>query len=243
MFKKILYLPILFIYYNKSKKIIRKNNKTPDFYTESDKYGFVYKLAKNILKSLSVKLEFHNIENISNSSTLIIGNHESYLDPLCILIAYMDSKRKKRIGFISKKELEKKWLFKPFGKLIDVIYLDRESIKQAIQAFNDAKSLINNKKIPILIFPEGTRNEKKELLEFKSGALKIAYRSGAPIQMVTIVNSHNCYKNLTKNKIIHVYFHKEIKFHNYSHINTVKLSNRIRLEMQNKKNELISKYY
>ena len=43
----------------------------------------------------------------------------------------------------------------------------------------------------VVIFPEGTRNNGKELLEFKAGAIRMATRAGVPIVPVCIDGSCN----------------------------------------------------
>jgi 1-acyl-sn-glycerol-3-phosphate acyltransferase len=44
--------------------------------------------------------------------------------------------------------------------------------------------------VHLCTFPEGTRSRTGRLLSFKNGAFKMAYKAGAPIIPISIVNSH-----------------------------------------------------
>lgn len=44
--------------------------------------------------------------------------------------------------------------------------------------------------INLCTFPEGTRSRTGRLMTFKNGAFKMAYKAGAPVVPISIVNSH-----------------------------------------------------
>ena len=49
--------------------------------------------------------------------------------------------------------------------------------------------------ISVFIFPEGTRNSKEELLEFKAGSVKMASKTGCPIIPVAITGTRDVLEN------------------------------------------------
>jgi len=106
-------------------------------------------------------------ENLPDTGYLLVGNHKSGLDIL--LVAY--ALRKYNPRFMAKKEFFKnsisKWLFEKVGAFpIDRQSLDLTAVKKAIRLLKD-----NN---IVVIFPEGTRNNKEEMLPFKKGVASIS---------------------------------------------------------------------
>ena len=218
---------------------LRKTKGSEKRYDDENWYRFFLKFSKFYLYIRQVKVKYYNLENIKNNSSLIVSNHESNFDFALILLAYQKIKYKKDVHVIAKQELRKTFFF---GKYINenfVLLLERKNLRHAIKLFKEAKNIINRKKSPVLIFPEGKRNPNG-VGEFKSGALKIAYAAAAPIQPVTIQNSGNVYKYKSK-KTIKVYFHKQIPYSNFAHLNTIKNSEIIHKLIKEKNIELMNK--
>nr|CAI5828022.1 unnamed protein product [Callosobruchus analis] len=87
---------------------------------------------------------------------------------------------------IAKKEV---FYLQPFGLaswLWGTIFIDRMNVKGARSAVNKTGDTIRTRKARVLMFPEGTRNNKKELLPFKKGAFHLALASRCPIQPVVV---------------------------------------------------------
>lgn len=113
-------------------------------------------------------------ENLPDSGYLLVGNHKSGLDIL--LVAY--ALRKYNPRFMAKKEFFEnpilKWLFEKVGAFpIDRQSLDLTAVKKAIRLLKD-----NN---IVVIFPEGTRNTKEEMLPFKKGVASISMISNSKV--------------------------------------------------------------
>lgn len=122
-------------------------------------------------------------ENIPNEPVLFVSNHRSYFD---VLVIHTTSG--KRPGFVAKKEMEKFPLLNWWMKDIACLFLDRKDIKAGIQMIMDAAALIKQGH-SMVICPEGTRNQKKEMLPFKEGSLKVAEKAGCPVVPVTLIDT------------------------------------------------------
>jgi 1-acyl-sn-glycerol-3-phosphate acyltransferase len=61
----------------------------------------------------------------------------------------------------------------------------RSQLNTLKQGINYLKSNVN-----LCTFPEGTRSRTGRMMKFKNGAFKMAYKAGAPIVPLSIVNSH-----------------------------------------------------
>jgi len=117
------------------------------------------------LKIMGVKVGEKGFENIPEDSVLFVSNHTSYLD-----ILVLGSKIKVR--FTPKIEISKWWGINWLVKLSLPVYIHR----------NASKSLEQKQKIreiieggdSILVFPESTTNDGRDILPFKSSLFSVA---------------------------------------------------------------------
>ncbi len=131
-----------------------------------------------------VKLTVIGEENVpKDQSVLYIGNHRSYFD---IVLSYARVPR--LTGYIAKKEILKVPVLSQWMRNLDCLFLDREDIRQGLQVILTAIDNVKNG-ISMCIYPEGTRNNKDEMLEFHKGSFKIAQKTGCAIVPMTINNS------------------------------------------------------
>jgi len=154
-----------------------------------------------LLLKIFWRMEIIGIENLPENGGLIIAsNHASYLDP-AVLVASLNRK----IFFITKKEVFKNTFVSFILKNLNAFSVDRENVD--ILAFRKAINILREEKV-LGIFPEGTRSSNGELQELKSGAIKIAMKTGVPILPVGIIGTHKIYPRgikfpiLFKHKII-----------------------------------------
>lgn len=145
---------------------------------DMNKYGKskLYIIVRPIVACL-FKLLYHpkiiGKENILSSGGIILaGNHTSILD--CLLLM---SSTKREIHFLAKKELFtgiKGIFFSNMG----LIPVDRS--KKNPEAIRSANNYLNNDEI-VLVFPEGTTEKGRGLMEFKMGAVKMASDTNSKI--------------------------------------------------------------
>tara|TARA_B100001029_G_C15036005_1_gene440185 strand:- start:890 stop:1642 length:753 start_codon:yes stop_codon:yes gene_type:complete len=113
---------------------------------------------KIVLKVIGIKVKL--IGEYSRLRPLVlIGNHTSYLD-IIILGSIMP------ICFIAKYEIRGWFLFGFLAKMQNTIFINRKNQKTLESIKNINKHLKNES--AVVLFPEGTTNTGKKLLDFKS---------------------------------------------------------------------------
>jgi 1-acyl-sn-glycerol-3-phosphate acyltransferase len=147
--------------------------------------GSIYEKAQywwglSLNKAAGVKLVVHGTDTLPpGSPRVFVANHVSWFD-IPVLLAALP-----RYGFLAKRELEKVPFFGSAARAAGVIYIDRENLKAAFGAYDDAASKIRGGK-SVLVYPEGTRGSSYTLRPFKKGPFVLAIRSGAPIVPVVV---------------------------------------------------------
>ena len=114
---------------------------------------------------------------------VLVSNHTHLLDPVVYLGYYPE----KDLAFIGKKEIVKsinivaKVMWSTKG-----IFIDRDNLRSGAKGIIDSIRMLKNGEVSMGIFPEGTRSKDGSVGEFKSGAVKIARKSGVPIVVCSI---------------------------------------------------------
>lgn len=145
--------------------------------------AIVYWAFRWELFQTQAKIEVKGIENIPDEPVLFVSNHRSYFD---ILVIHTTST--KRPGFVAKKEMEKFPLLNWWMKNICCLFLDRKDLRSGVQMIKDGAAFIQ-KGHSMVICPEGTRNQKEEMLPFKEGSLKMAEKAGCAVIPVTLIDT------------------------------------------------------
>ncbi len=128
------------------------------------------------------QIEFHGTENIppsSPSGLVIAANHQTYLDAVWVIVPV-----ERRFRFMAWDKAFKVFII---GRLIRYLGAfpvnidrgDKEAYQKSVEVLRDGATLV--------IFPEGSREfTDGKLLEFKTGAVRMAIEAGVPILPVTI---------------------------------------------------------
>jgi putative phosphoserine phosphatase/1-acylglycerol-3-phosphate O-acyltransferase len=120
---------------------------------------------------------------VARRPAVFIWNHRNNFDPLVVgkLVGS---------GFtgVAKKELRRDPLFGVAGRLLDMVFIDREDTSRAIESLAPLDRLIDQG-VSVLIAPEGTRSPDGQLGPFKKGAFRIAMSAGIPLVPVVIRNA------------------------------------------------------
>ncbi|MCR4793313.1 MAG: 1-acyl-sn-glycerol-3-phosphate acyltransferase [Lachnospiraceae bacterium] len=136
-----------------------------------------------------IKLDVRGREKVpADKSLLYVSNHRSLFD---IVIGYPLCKCP--TGVISKKSIKKIPLLNIWMMLLKCLFLDRSNTKKGLEVILKAIEL-EKEGVSILIFPEGTRIRdytSDKLLPMHNGSFKIATKSGAMIQPITMVGTEN----------------------------------------------------
>ena len=122
-------------------------------------------------------------------AVMISANHNSMLDPVNLFLAFP----KRRIHCLATKELYNTKVTSKFFELMHCIKVDRENF--SVSAVHDIIDRLNDGRA-VAIFPEGKLNydDDTPFLAFKSGAVMMAHRAGAPILPIYIVKRTRKYQ-------------------------------------------------
>ena len=148
--------------------------------------------SRGILKVTGVTLTVEGLENIPKEGPCVfVGNHRSYYD-IPLLLASLD----KPHGILAKEELEKIPLLNRWMKLLGCVFVQRDDLRASVRALNDATAIVESGR-SFVIFPEGTRYKGEEggVGEFKSGAFRIAVKTGAPVVPVALTGARALFEN------------------------------------------------
>jgi 1-acyl-sn-glycerol-3-phosphate acyltransferase len=123
-------------------------------------------------------------ENIqAGKSYIYVSNHTSFLDIPGLCLALPGQFRP-----LAKKELLKIPIFGWIARAASVM-VDRSNHESRVRSLERLANILS-KGISILIFPEGTQNRTKELLQpFKDGAFRIALETKQPILPIMILGA------------------------------------------------------
>ncbi|HIP51268.1 MAG TPA: 1-acyl-sn-glycerol-3-phosphate acyltransferase [Campylobacterales bacterium] len=138
-----------------------------------------------------------------NSVDMFVSNHQGIID-----IVALEANENTDIRWVAKKQLFDTPWFGYLLKLPSMIEVDRENKSGLVKLLRDSKETINSEiKRVICIFPEGTRTDKQELLEFKGGTRIVAEKLELTIQPIIITNSKkllNEHNKTAHNATVHI---------------------------------------
>lgn len=162
-------------------------------------------------------------------SYVIVSNHLSHYD-VFVLYGWLGIDFK----WVMKQELRRIPALGIGCEKIGHIFIDRSNSDAALASINTAKKKIING-TSVVFFPEGTRSQTGEIMEFKKGAFKFALDMGLPVLPVTLVNTGNILPpdtfNLFPGRAILI-FHDPIPTAGYSDESIQTLMDKTRAVMQ-----------
>lgn len=157
----------------------------------ANKYSHLFTTiwGKAMILTTGSKVRVLGLENIAKVERIcFVSNHQSLFD-IPLLLGWLD----RQPGFIAKKELKKFPILNGWIKAIHSAYIDRSNPRSAIDSINKGIDTIKSGHA-LVIFPEGTRSKDGKIAEFKAGSLRLATKSNAVIQPVTIIGTRHMYE-------------------------------------------------
>ena len=156
---------------------------------------------------------------------LLVCNHLFLADPAVLLQCFPRS----RLSFITKQENEKLFVVGPIMHKILCQSLDRNNDRQALKVILKCIQLIKEDQVSIGVFPEGYTSRDHKFPQFRPGAFKIAQKTGVPIAVCTLTNTHKVFHNALRLKPTDVELHlvTVIQPEEYKGVSTVELAHRI----------------
>ncbi|MCI1244903.1 MAG: 1-acyl-sn-glycerol-3-phosphate acyltransferase [Bacilli bacterium] len=162
---------------------INRYARHPERYPLELRYKRVRDLIVFIEKSYRIDVQTQGLEGIrglerEKRAFLVVADHLSYFDPLG-----MTALCERPISFVAKKETIKMPFIGTAVKAIDGVFLDREDLRQSLEAMKTVEKRLASGYCSYVIFPEGTRNRHPEngVAAFHPGSFKPAVVAGTPI--------------------------------------------------------------
>lgn len=143
--------------------------------------------ARVLLAVSGVRVRVEGIEQIDpNGSYVFLSNHLSYMDTPVVL-AHVPV----QFRFLAKRGLfQIPFLGSHLGRA-GHIPVPREDPRAAVKTLQLAATTIQEKKISLLVFPEGGRSPSGRLRAFKEGGAYIAIRAGVPLVPTVLIGTSN----------------------------------------------------
>lgn len=148
---------------------------------------FQHKWGAAVLWIVGARVKVVGVERIEPGANYVVAaNHGSLMD-ISVLFGWLPMPFK----FLAKRELLNVpfigWYLRRDGHLT----VDRKSLRSSVESTNECARLIREKRLSVLIFPEGTRSPDGELQRFRDGAAFLAIQSGVPVLPVGIVGAYD----------------------------------------------------
>ena len=141
--------------------------------------------ARILLAVSGVKVRVEGLEQIDPSGSYVfIANHLSYMDTP-VALAHIPV----QFRFLAKRGLFQIPLLGQHLSQAGHIPVPREDPRAAVKTMQRAAEVIQQKKISLLIFPEGGRSHNGVLRPFKEGGAYIAIKAGVPLVPMVIIGT------------------------------------------------------
>ncbi|MFA3791852.1 1-acylglycerol-3-phosphate O-acyltransferase [Aliiglaciecola sp. SL4] len=139
-----------------------------------------------IATMIGLKVQVNVPESVNNGGPFVfVANHQNSYDLITVCLS-----AQKGVVCVGKKSLVFipvfGWLFWLSGNIL----IDRKNSGKAKDTLQQTIDKINQRKLSVFFFPEGTRSRGRGLLSFKTGAFRIAQAVNEPIVMVSTSNLH-----------------------------------------------------
>lgn len=141
--------------------------------------------ARTLLALSGVHVTVEGLEHIKpQGSYVFIANHASYMDTPAVLACIPVQFR-----FLAKSGLFKIPFLGTHLRSAGHIPVPRDDPRASVKTMQTAAEVIHQRKISLLIFPEGGRSHDGVLRPFKEGGAYIAIRAGVPVVPIVLIGT------------------------------------------------------
>ncbi|XP_028319541.1 1-acyl-sn-glycerol-3-phosphate acyltransferase beta [Gouania willdenowi] len=146
-------------------------------------------LVRHVKYFLGLRFDVSGWEHLQTEGPyVIISNHQSSLDVLGLMEILPD-----RCTMIAKKELIYAGTVGLICWLGGIVFINRKKTNDAKSVMADAAKTMLDDQIRLWVFPEGTRNQRGDLLPFKKGAFHLAVQAQVPVIPVVFSSYRSFY--------------------------------------------------
>jgi len=142
---------------------------------QSWRWSAVRTLARAALLAMGIPLSVKGTKRLPKGHALVVFNHASYVDAL-VVAAILPSGP----GYLVKRELASEFFAGPLLRRLGAVFVERYDLAGSMADTAAATSLAQEGRL-LVVFPEGTFTRQPGLLEFFTGAFKIASEAGVPV--------------------------------------------------------------
>ena len=213
---------------------IHRMGREEDSHTRQERYDYIARMVKRIIRYGRVNLVIKGQENIPDHDGFIIfPNHQGLFD-----VPALFASCPRPLSVVIKKEAANWILVKDVLAATRSLSMDREDIKSQVKVISEVGKRVKAGE-NFVIFAEGHRSRKgNEILEFKSGTFKSATKASCTIVPVALINSFRPFDiNSLKRETVEVHYLKPIDLEEYFSMNTAQIAqmvqNRIEEEIKN----------
>ncbi|KAH3778152.1 1-acyl-sn-glycerol-3-phosphate acyltransferase alpha-like isoform X1 [Dreissena polymorpha] len=140
-------------------------------------HWFIIWSMVHVQNLFGIEVEVRNRENLeSDKPYILVINHQSSLDCIGMFAIWPD-----RGAALIKKDLQYAGPFGLAATLCGSVFIDRLNRERALETMTNTAKKIHDRKVKLLVFPEGTRNHEGSLMPFKKGAFHLAVQAQIPI--------------------------------------------------------------
>lgn len=202
-----------------------KYSSNVDKYTDEERNKFLKYIVDIANRGGNVKIKSYGVENIPNKNGfMLFPNHQGMYDVLAILDVCQ-----KPLSVVAKKEVAKIPLLKQLFKIMNVIFMDREDVRQSMQVIIEVSKQVTQGR-NYIIFPEGTRSKNgNKVGEFKGGSFKAATKAKCPIVPVALIDSFKPFDTgSTEEVIVQVHFLQPMMYEEYKDMKTNEIAEEVK---------------
>jgi 1-acyl-sn-glycerol-3-phosphate acyltransferase len=201
-----------------------------------------HKIANSLLRLglhlMRTKVIVTGTENIPKGQFVLVGNHQENYDIIILKPIFKDH----QLSFIAKEALKKMPIFGRWIAILGNVFISRFADRQAAEAIITGVKHYK-KGMSMGIFPEGKRSFGNEMIEFKSGAFKLAMRPKADLLVATQYNTCKIFKSFPWRRYkVYVHVHPLIPYDTYKDMNSHQISEHVKTIIQEQLDEFKRRY-
>lgn len=193
------------------------------------KLALLKKIVTHANEGGNVQIKSYGIENIpKDQSFMYFPNHQGLYDVLALIEGSPCF-----FSVVMKKELKDIFMLKKVFQIMGAYPIDREDVRQSMKVIQQVSQEVTAGK-NFLIFPEGTRSKKGNLLgDFKGGSFKSATKAKCPIVPVAIMDSYKVFDtHSTEQVIVQVHYLEPLYYEEYKMMKTTEIAEIVRNRIQ-----------
>jgi 1-acyl-sn-glycerol-3-phosphate acyltransferase len=132
-------------------------------------------LARATLVAMGIPISVKGAERLPKHRGIVVFNHASYFDA-AVVAAVISGEP----AYLVKRELSSQLFAGPLLRRLGALFIERYELSGGIADTAAATALARDGRL-LVVFPEGTFTRQPGLLEFFTGAFKIASEAGLPV--------------------------------------------------------------